>query len=224
MWRKWKIAIMLFVVPMALLDTHFLMPNYLPNDAQSMHNENWPLPFLYIESGLKYFLAPFTIAHTLFYNGLFQFGYATISTYAASAIVMLVFFVPFLVFLTFILEDQTGIPPAYYVFQFFITRSGAEQMDAASGSVGRQFGVTEFNRRVVARRADKHQAKLEAKELRAATKRARSETAKFDAKSARLAAAEEKRIRAAEEALTEMETNHRSKSRFKARRKLWRGK
>lgn len=129
---------------------------------------------------------------------------------------MYVFFVPYLVVLSFFLEGRKGIPPAYHLFQFFIARSGRRQMDDATRKRGVTFDASGFYRKVSPGRADRHQAAMEEKELREATKRAAEATRRANERSAKLSAAEEARVRAAEDAVRKMEEQQRAKAREEA--------
>ena len=108
-------------------------------------------------------------------NGNIAFGTSLIGTAAASALVFYMLLIPYLLVLTFFIEGQSGVPPGYRFFQFFIARSGHRHIDRALGESGSTFNTTGFRRRVEEPRVDRYQSKMEAEELRAAAQRARND-------------------------------------------------
>jgi len=157
-------------------------------------------------------VGPFLIVVSLF-GGPVAFSASILGTATASAVIYYTFLIPYLAILSFLIVGKSGVPPAYRFFQFFIASSGRRHIDAALGDQGGNFDVRGFHRTVAGSRGDRHQAKLEAEELRAASGRVRDATRQRYKKIAQISAAEEERVRAAEESLREVEAHHRAKAR-----------
>jgi hypothetical protein len=209
---KWGMAIFCFGCVIALFDTLYVMPNYSPNiDGNSFWDtRKTVLPVLVIVSGLKFL---FGIPLILFgiMDGNFIFSSTAFGSAAASALVMYVILVPYLVVLSFIIEGHDGIPPAYRFFQFFITKSGSKHVDQDF------FNPQAFDQDVRGTRADRYQAKMEEEELLAAAQRARDEAEKVRVKDTKRMEAEAARLRAAEEAAKAAEEKYRAKVRERER-------
>lgn len=197
--KVWS-AILLFGIAAALFDTHYVMPNFHHSTGGSWL---WQMAFAY----LRFLFGLPLIAYGLVF-GDFVFGERALNSAAASALVMYTLLVPYLFALLFFIEGRSGVPPAYRFFQFFITRSGARRLDRGDYSG--------FNRAVSGTRHDRHQAKMEAEELRAAAKRADVKAARINKRVGKQMRSELERVEAAERAAKAAAEKFRAEARERA--------
>lgn len=219
---NWFIAVVIFGIAMMFFDTHYLMPNYLPKTADGSlawgtsfwHDQYTPTIFKWLISALKFvFGIPLILLASA--GGDISFGGSGLSTAAASAVVFYTLLVPYLIVLSFVIENADGVPPGYRAFQFFITSSGAKTLERSMRARGRPDAVG-FARKVDPARSDKYQSRMETEELEATAERLRRDAMQARERSVALSEAEEKRLRAAEEAAQAAEEAFRMKVRERA--------
>lgn len=217
--RNWTLAIFVFVIAMAALDTHYIMPKYLvplnPGPTRAWGSNIW-LEQDAIWIPVKYLLCFIRFAFgwlCIMVADQVAFGHDGWGTAAASALIYYTLLVPYLVALSFFIEDSDGIPPGYKFFSFFIARSGAGYLDRSLGDRGETFNADGFDRTVREGRTDKYQSRMETEELKKAAERAKADAARIRAETSEIAEDEAARYRAAAEAARAAEEHTHAKAR-----------
>ena len=152
---------------MALIDTSYVMPNYLPQPylvGDGVYSPDNPFFLQYLFSLLKIILG---IPLILFHLGSpnLAFGAGFWGTAASSALVFYTLLIPYVAALMFVIPGKTGVPPAYRFFQTLITTTGARKIKRGANSAGYAANLSTLMRANKRSRSDKYQALLEAEEL-----------------------------------------------------------
>ena len=165
--NTWLVALALFVFMMTLFDVHYVMPNYLPKTFQydgKIYSSTTPVIFKYIVSFLKIILGiPLILLHLGSSN--LAFGTSNLGTAASSALVFYTLLIPYVVMLTFFIPGQTGVPPAYRLFQALITNTGIRKLARSRSGADHADNLSTLMQANQHPRSDKYQALLEAEEL-----------------------------------------------------------
>jgi len=163
----WATALVLFALIMASVDAFYVMPNYLPKSylvGDAVYAPRNPAFLQFLYSLLKIILGiPLILFHLGSSNLAFGAGFW--GTAASSALVAYTLLIPYVVALLFVIPGQTGVPPAYRVFQTLITNTGARKIKRAANSAGHAANLSALMRGNKHRRSDRYQALLEAEEL-----------------------------------------------------------
>ncbi len=163
----WATALVLFALFMALIDTNYIMPNYLPQSylvEDAAYSPETPAIFQYLYSFFKIVLGiPLILLHLGSSN--FAFGAGTWGTAASSALVFYTLLIPYIVALMFVIPGKSGVPLAYRFFQLLITNTGVRKIKRAATSAGHAANLLALLRANKTPRFDRYQALLEAEEL-----------------------------------------------------------
>lgn len=159
----WSFAIAAYFVAMVPFDLAYIVPNYMPQSFSYEYFPDEPL-FHLVGSILKVvFGIPLILLHLG--SSELAFGADTYGSAASSSLVMYSLFLPYVAILMFIIPVSSGVPPAYRVFQLFITNTGARKVSRAKDSAGHAANLSALMRANKRQRFDKYQALLEAEEL-----------------------------------------------------------
>jgi len=152
---------------MALIDTIYVMPNYLPQSylvGKAIYSTSTPAFVQYLYSLLKIILGiPLILLHLGSSNLAFGAGFW--GTAASSALVAYTLLLPYIAVLMFVIPSETGVPPAYRFFQTLITTTGARKIKRGASSADHAANLSTLIRANERSRSDKYQALLEAEEL-----------------------------------------------------------